>query len=76
MFSFSLSYLHHLTSPLHKHLPHFNESRYVVFSHGLAGHMNAYSNICMELASNGYTIICVQHRHAVEPFDSKFSKLK
>ncbi|EFJ50670.1 hypothetical protein VOLCADRAFT_120568 [Volvox carteri f. nagariensis] len=33
----------------------------VVFSHGLAGTRNAYSSICIELASQGYVVVALEH---------------
>ncbi|KAG2445853.1 hypothetical protein HXX76_000457 [Chlamydomonas incerta] len=33
----------------------------VVFSHGLAGTRNAYSSICIELASQGYVVMALEH---------------
>lgn len=38
-----------------------------VFSHGLAGSRNAYSQICGELASNGIIVIALDHRDGSSP---------
>lgn len=37
-----LSYMKHLKIPAFNHKHKFNDSKYVIFSHGLAGHMNGY----------------------------------
>ncbi|KXZ55905.1 hypothetical protein GPECTOR_2g1456 [Gonium pectorale] len=33
----------------------------VIFSHGLAGTRNAYSSICIDLASRGYVVMALEH---------------
>ena len=33
----------------------------LVFSHGIAGMRTTYSNICSEIASNGYVVVAVEH---------------
>ncbi|KAG2500884.1 hypothetical protein HYH03_001644 [Edaphochlamys debaryana] len=33
----------------------------VIFSHGIAGTRNAYSSICIELASRGYVVMALEH---------------
>lgn len=38
-----------------------------VFSHGLAGSRNAYSQICGDLASNGMIVIALDHRDGSSP---------
>lgn len=38
-----------------------------VFSHGLAGSRNAYSQICGDLASNGIIVIALDHRDGSSP---------
>ncbi|KAK5737796.1 hypothetical protein LTR17_006444 [Elasticomyces elasticus] len=38
-----------------------------VFSHGLAGSRNAYSQICGDLASNGMVVIALDHRDGSSP---------
>nr|POE80050.1 putative phospholipase a2 [Quercus suber] len=38
-----------------------------VFSHGLAGSRNAYSQICGDLASNGVIVIALDHRDGSSP---------
>ncbi|KAK5113925.1 hypothetical protein LTR62_003048 [Meristemomyces frigidus] len=38
-----------------------------IFSHGLAGSRNAYSQICGDLASNGMIVIALDHRDGSSP---------
>ncbi|KAK3099076.1 hypothetical protein LTR53_019125, partial [Teratosphaeriaceae sp. CCFEE 6253] len=38
-----------------------------VFSHGLAGSRNAYSQICGDLAANGMVVIALDHRDGSSP---------
>ncbi|GLC73753.1 hypothetical protein PLESTF_001415400 [Pleodorina starrii] len=53
--------------PVHYHAPAASPASapgpfpVVVFSHGLAGTRNAYSSICIELASQGYVVLALEH---------------
>lgn len=39
----------------------------VIFSHGLAGTLNAYSHFCASLASRGYTVLAIAHQDGSGP---------
>lgn len=39
----------------------------VIFSHGLAGNLNAYSHFCASLASNGYVVLAISHQDGSGP---------
>jgi platelet-activating factor acetylhydrolase len=39
----------------------------VIFSHGLAGTRNTYSQYCSALASRGYVVLAIEHRDGSGP---------
>lgn len=39
----------------------------VIFSHGLAGTRNTYSQYCTALASEGYVVLALEHRDGSAP---------
>lgn len=71
--SFSLRQLYWIKLPAHRNAklldPPTESGRWpvTIFSHGLAGSRNAYSQICGDLASNGMIVIALDHRDGSSP---------
>ena len=50
------------------------KAKYVVFSHGLYGHMNMYSTLAQEWAARGYVVLCPEHRDGSAVFTTCVDK--
>lgn len=64
--SFVPRYLHYVTIPAIKNapLPEAGDGRWptMIFSHGLAGSRNSYSQLAGSLASHGVVVVCPEYR--------------
>ena len=50
-------------APYQKDLSNFNNNKLIIFSHGLGAHLNCYTGCCANWASNGHTVITINHVH-------------
>jgi len=68
-------HLHWASHPLPKHstiLPNEEKWPIIIFSHGLGGHGETYTQIVLDLASFGYVVVCPEHQDRSSSYAKTF----